>query len=118
MNLTDEAKREAGTLKTTEQIPTEFSLGQNYPNPFNPSTTIAYQLPTTSAVAIKIYDVLGQEVRSLVNAEQKPGVYTVVWDGRNAFGQTVATNVYYYRIEATSADNQRFVQVKKMLLLK
>ncbi|MBI3787517.1 MAG: right-handed parallel beta-helix repeat-containing protein, partial [Ignavibacteriales bacterium] len=117
-NLTDEAKREAGTLKTTEQIPTEFSLGQNYPNPFNPSTTIAYQVPTTSTVTIKIYDVLGQEVRSLVNAEQKPGVYTAVWDGRNAFGQTVATNVYYYRIEATSADNQRFVQVKKMLLLK
>ena len=118
VNLTDEANRSKGLFEKVEEIPTSYALKQNYPNPFNPSTSIEYQLPATSAVTVKVFDVLGRELRSLVNSEQKAGFYRVVWDGRNSFGEIMASNVYYYRIEATSTEKQHFSQVKKMLLVK
>ena len=73
---------------------------ENYPNPFNPSTTIRYTLPEASNVRLTIYNVLGQEVRTLVNAAQSRGVYNVQWNGRDASGRQVATGVYIYRLEA------------------
>ena len=94
-------------------IPTAFNVFQNYPNPFNPSTTISYAIPQQSNVLIKIYDMLGREVKTLVSEEQMPGVYNVLWNGDNNSGDNVATGIYLYRVVA---DNN--VQVKKMILLK
>ena len=89
-------------------VPMTFSLSQNYPNPFNPTTRIVYALPTSQHVVLKVYDVLGREVETLVNSQQAPGTYRVEL---NATG--FASGVYFYRLEAGS-----FVQNRKMLLLK
>ena len=90
-----------------------FALLQNYPNPFNPSTTIQYQLPKNSKVELKIYNTLGQLVKTLVEVDQKAGLKTIVWDGNDRFGNAVASGVYVYRIKA-----ENFVQSRKMILLK
>ena len=89
-------------------IPKIFSLSQNYPNPFNPSTTISYQIPVPGKVTLKIYDILGREVTTLVNKEQKAGNYKVNFDASR-----LASGVYFYRITAG-----QFVSVKKMILMK
>jgi hypothetical protein len=95
-------------------MPAGFQLDQNYPNPFNPSTTIQYRLPTRSSVRLVIYNVLGQIVNELVNTEQQAGYQSVIWNAN------VSSGLYFYRLEATSLDNpsKRFVETKKMLLLK
>jgi hypothetical protein len=100
-------------LKDVSQVPDEFGLSQNYPNPFNPETRIKFQLPMTSKVVLKVYNVLGQEVRTLVNTEMKAGFHSIVWDGRNQTGVRVASGIYIYRIKAGN-----FVTSKKMTLLK
>jgi hypothetical protein len=92
--------------------PTGYELVQNYPNPFNPSTIIRYALPIASRVKLTVYNVLGQVVGELVNQEQTAGWKEVEWNA------DVSSGIYFYRIEATSDPNNRFVQVKKMLLLK
>jgi len=89
-------------------IPEKFSLSQNYPNPFNPSTVIGYRIPVPSNVTLKIYDVLGREVSTLVNEEKPAGNYKVNFDGSN-----LASGVYLYRIIAG-----KYMQTKKMILLK
>ena len=103
-----------GIGKVNQNIPLDFSLYQNYPDPFNPSTTIRYALPARSLVRIVIYNMLGQVVKVLTDAEQQPGYQSVVWNANAASG------MYFYRIEASSIDNpnNRFVETKKMLLLK
>jgi predicted lipoprotein with Yx(FWY)xxD motif len=95
-------------------VPNIFSLNQNYPNPFNPSTTIQYSLPARSTVRLVIYNTLGQVVKELINTEQQAGVQSVIWNAN------VASGLYFYRLEATSIDDpsKRFVETKKMLLLK
>ncbi len=100
-------------VATNEAIPTQFNLFQNYPNPFNPSTIISYTLPKQSVVTIKIYDVLGREVKTLLSSEQPAGVHKIEWNGTNNAGSRVAAGTYIYRIEAGD-----FVQAKKMILLK
>ena len=101
-------------------VPKEYVLSQNYPNPFNPTTMLKYYLPHRSSVTIKIYNVLGQEIKTVVDEIQEFGFKSVEWDSKNTVGNTVASGVYFYRIEATSANKSKptFVQVKKMLLLK
>ncbi|MDP2209457.1 MAG: S8 family serine peptidase [Bacteroidota bacterium] len=101
-------------------LPKTFALEQNYPNPFNPTTVIHYQLPVESKVAIRIYNVLGQEVKTLVDDIQVAGYQTAQWDSRNNVGNAVASGVYFYRLEATSVNDpsKSFVQVKKMILLR
>ena len=94
-------------------MPNEFSLSQNYPNPFNPSTTISYSIPKVSFVSLKIYDILGREVKTLINSEQNAGVYNVRWNGDNIYGNKVSSGIYLYKIEAGD-----FSLTKKMLLLK
>jgi tetratricopeptide (TPR) repeat protein len=89
-------------------LPTVFSLSQNFPNPFNPVTTIKYALPMDVKVVVKIYDILGREVKTLVNQLQTAGYYEVKFDM-----SSYASGVYFYRIEAES-----FVQSKKMVLVK
>jgi parallel beta-helix repeat protein len=100
-------------VNNEDGIPKEFAVSQNYPNPFNPSTLITYALPKTSMVSIKIYNMLGQEVKSLLNSERQPGVYTIQWNGDNNFGQHVASGVYIYRV--TAGQN---IKTMKMMLLK
>ncbi len=94
-------------------IPLEYSLSQNYPNPFNPVTQIRYTLPQLTNVTLKVYDILGREVRTLVNGEQEAGAYRLEWNGTNNFGTNVSSGVYIYRIVAG-----KFVQTKKMMFLK
>jgi len=94
-------------------IPSKFTLHQNYPNPFNPITTLRYDLPEQSMVNIIIYDLLGREVRTLVNTTQDAGFKSVIWDATNDYGKPVSAGVYLYQIQAGD-----FVQTKKMVLLK
>ncbi len=99
-------------------IPQEFNLAQNYPNPFNPVTTIKYSIPQRSNVIIIVYDVLGNEVTTLVNEEKDKGVYTVKFDASNmASGISAkggyASGVYFYQLQAGN-----FIETKKMLLIK
>ena len=90
-----------------------FELYQNSPNPFNPSTTIRYTLAEASQVRLSVYNVLGQEIRVLVNAGQAAGSHNAVWDGRDAFGREVSTGLYLYRLKAG-----QHVAVNKMVLAK
>ena len=89
-------------------LPLVYALEQNYPNPFNPATTIQYSVVTSQYVSLKIYDILGKEIQTLVNEAQPVGTYTVTWDGGG-----YPSGVYFYRIHAGN-----FVQSKKLLLLK
>lgn len=96
-------------------IPNDFRLEQNYPNPFNPTTVISYQLPTNGLVTLKIYDILGREIATLVNEEKPRGNYEIKFDGEN-----LSSGVYFYHI-AVHSDRlpaQNFVQTKKMILIR
>ncbi|OGG44698.1 MAG: hypothetical protein A3F84_28760 [Candidatus Handelsmanbacteria bacterium RIFCSPLOWO2_12_FULL_64_10] len=95
------------------QVPEAFGLEQSYPNPFNPATTIRYALPEASNVSLVVYNILGQQVRVLVNGAQGPGYHTAVWDGRDEAGRMAATGVYIYRLQAGA-----FSQIRKMILAK
>lgn len=98
----------------SEDLPTQIELFQNHPNPFNPNTTMSYQLPTQSLVTLKVFDVLGREVATLVNGVKQPGTYTVRFDGSG-----LASGVYFYRINARQADGGAlFTSFRKMLMLK
>ena len=96
-----------------ELIPTVFALLQNYPNPFNPVTTLRYDLPEQSTVNIIIYDMLGRQVRTLLNQTQDAGFKLVIWDATNDYGKPVSAGVYLYKIQAGE-----FVQTRKMVLMK
>ncbi len=95
------------------ELPLTFGLDQNYPNPFNPETTILYRVAELGDVKINIFNILGQKVRSLVNQQQPPGSYRVIWNGQNDAGRQVSTGVYIYQMQAAD-----FVQVQKMLFIK
>jgi hypothetical protein len=90
------------------EIPAAYALDQNYPNPFNPSTTIQYALPHSGNTTLKVYNILGQQVASLVNEFQAPGTYTVKFDA-----SSMASGVYFYRVQSGS-----YSAIKKMMLLK
>jgi len=94
-------------------VPEVFALHQNYPNPFNPITTIRYDLPENSFVNINIYDLLGRQVKTLVNQTQNAGFKSVQWNATNDNGKPVSAGVYLYQILAAE-----FVQTRKMVLLK
>ena len=94
-------------------IPTEFALEQNYPNPFNPNTTINYDLPKEAFVNIVIYDMLGREVRSLVNGKKGAGYHSQIWNARDKMGRSVAAGIYFYQIR--TGEN---IKTRKMILLK
>ncbi len=93
------------------QLPEDFKLEQNYPNPFNPTTTISFQIPESEHVTLKIYDVLGREVRTLVNEVKSPGYYTVNLDATVSSG--MSSGVYFYRLKSGA-----FTQTKKLMLIK
>jgi Carbohydrate binding module (family 35)/Bacterial Ig domain/Secretion system C-terminal sorting domain len=98
----------ATDVENKEISPTSYSLYQNYPNPFNPSTIISYSLPKLSRVVLKVYDLLGREVATLVNEEKTQGTYKVEFNGRQ-----LSSGVYFYTLRAGD-----FVQSKKMLIMK
>ncbi|MFC1476116.1 PQQ-binding-like beta-propeller repeat protein [Candidatus Zixiibacteriota bacterium] len=93
--------------------PRRFSLSQNYPNPFNPVTSIEFHLPEPSHVTLKVYDLLGAEIRRLIAGQFPAGPGTVVWDGLDGNHQPVASGIYFYRLEAGTS-----VETRKMVLLK
>ena len=94
-------------------LPDKYNLNQNYPNPFNSTTKIEYELPQTSNVQLKIYDILGREIVTLVNEMQEPGYKSVNWHGRDQLGSKVSAGMYFYLINAGN-----FTKIKKMILLK
>jgi len=98
-------------------IPDKFSLYQNYPNPFNAQTIISYGIPLESHVIIKIYDLLGKEVRTLYNNNHDPNYYRIIWDGKDDFGRELASGIYFCSIVA-KADKNKFTKTKKMILLR
>ncbi len=104
-----------GIISTEAEVaPKEFSLGKNYPNPFNPTTTMSFSLPTPGNVKLSVFNMLGQEVKTLISSEMEPGTYRTVWNARNNMGQKVASGVYFYRLVV----NNKVVNTQKMLLLK
>ncbi len=98
---------------TPDALPRQFSLDQNYPNPFNPATTIRFTLPMNAKVSLKVYNMLGQQVADLLENQLMPGTHAVTFNAN-----ALASGVYFYRIEATGADGTRFINVKKLMLLK
>ena len=94
--------------------PDDYKLNQNYPNPFNPSTTISFYLPIRDKISLKVYDVLGREVRTLINNEQREsGTGRIVWDGRDNLGKAASSGTYFYTLKFGNFD-----KTNKMLLLK
>jgi hypothetical protein len=100
---------------TEGEVPAKFYLSANYPNPFNPVTRIKYTVGSKNAkpVTLRIYNVLGQLVRTLVDEPKEPGTYEVIWDGKDESGDQVASGVYFYKLEA-----EDFSQTKKMVLIR
>ncbi len=102
-----------------KKLPTRFDLAQNYPNPFNPTTLIRYTVPDRDReerprhTTLKVYNILGQLVRTLVDGEQAPGYYSVRWDGRDNLGKDVSSGIYFYRLKAGE-----FVKTRKMVVLR
>jgi hypothetical protein len=96
-----------------EVRPSQFSLSQNYPNPFNPTTNFQFTLAKPAHVKIEIFNIVGQKVRTLVDKDMKPGVYTADWDGKDENGDLVSSSIYFYKMQAGEFSN-----MKKMVLLK
>ena len=96
------------SVGNVEQIPSKFSLDQNYPNPFNPATKISYSVPSTSYVTLRVFNLLGQVVATLVNENKSAGSYPIVWDA-----SSVPSGVYFYQMKAGS-----FIETRKMVLMK
>ncbi len=102
------------------KLPNKFSLEQNYPNPFNPSTSIQYTISSPLFVSLKIYDVLGNEIATLVNEEKPAGEYEVEFS-TGLIHQTLSSGIYFYQLRAgnpSTGSEQVFVESKKMILLR
>lgn len=103
----------SSTIEVDVTAPKEFALDQNYPNPFNPSTKIAFRLATDANVTLKVFDILGQEVMSLISGDLTAGSHEVIFDASG-----INSGVYFYRIDAKGIDGTDFSSVKKMILTK
>jgi len=108
VSITYPGKTPASYVRTLADGPATFALYQNYPNPSNPTTTISYELPDKSFVSLKVYDILGNEVATLVSQNENGGSYSVKFDGSR-----FASGVYFYRLTAGN-----FVSAKKLIILK
>jgi hypothetical protein len=111
--LASSAAAEAASASAGEATPLAFMLAQNYPNPFNPETEIRFALPQASHVSVKIFNLLGEEMRTLADEMREAGSHTLRWDGKDGNGNVVASGVYLYQLRAGS-----FSQVKRMSLLR
>ncbi len=101
-------------IESGDMLPDKLELFNNFPNPFNPETTISYQLPENSKVELTVYNLKGQKVKQLVSEQFSAGHHSVVWDGKDENDKSVASGVYFYRLNV----NKKTEKVKKMLLLK
>jgi hypothetical protein len=97
--------------------PDRFALEQNYPNPFNPSTTISFTMPAAGTATLKVYNLIGQEIATLVNGQIGTGSHQAFWNGTDAAGRTMASGLYFYRLKA-NAGGLEFTQMRKMVLMK
>jgi len=104
-------------VQTTSLQPAQFELAQNYPNPFNPSTQISYSLAQTGLVRLTVYDVLGREVKRLVDGEKAAGTFSAMWDGTNSSGEKIASGVYFYRLQFQGKSDS-YSQLRRMLYIK
>ena len=109
--------KKAQLLSSSSSTPAHFALLPNHPNPFNPETTIRYQLAEGSRVSLSVYNLLGEEVKRLVDENQPAGAYSIRWDGKDRYGKQVSSGIYIYKIEAVGSLG-RFVQTRKMILMK
>ncbi|MCK6620132.1 MAG: T9SS type A sorting domain-containing protein [Calditrichaceae bacterium] len=104
------------------EVPGQFALSQNYPNPFNPATNIEFQLPQASHITLKIYDLQGWLVKTLLNQEMEAGSHRVAWNGRDERGNAAASGVYLYHFQAGEFSRSRlpgaYRQTGKMVLLR
>jgi hypothetical protein len=114
-----------GIKKPDGELPQEYKLEQNFPNPFNPSTNIKYQIArhggsSTSFVTLKVYDILGREVATLVNEIQKPGVYEIKFPDNSLTNNQIPSGIYFYRIEVIDPLGRtgNYSETKRMILLK
>ena len=101
------------SMDEVPQTPRVYRLSQNYPNPFNPETAISFDLPEQSIVGLRIYNAVGQQIRTLMDGSREAGAYTVVWEGRDDLGLDVASGIYFYRLKAGD-----FQKTRKMLLVR
>lgn len=112
--LADFVGQPAAVVQTDNgTVPSDFALSQNYPNPFNPSTEIEFSVPRSSEVSLAVYDVLGRQVKLVLDEDMAAGAYAVDWGGTDDSGQQVASGVYFYRLTAG-----QYAETKKMTLLK
>nr|MBC8185161.1 T9SS type A sorting domain-containing protein [candidate division KSB1 bacterium] len=115
--------RDAGRIQTeinpeiveVAAVPKTFNLFQNYPNPFNPTTSIRFDLPEASEIKLAIYNMNGQEIRTLSETSMDAGTHSIVWGGRNNQGQVVPSGVYFYKLRVKS---HQWESIKKMILIK
>jgi flagellar hook assembly protein FlgD len=103
----------SGLALENDFIPLKYILHQNYPNPFNPITTLQYDLPENGLVNVTVYDMLGRQVKTLINQTQEAGYKSVIWNATNDYGKPVSAGVYLYQIQAGE-----YISTKKMVLLK
>lgn len=106
-------KNNTTDIPGNENMVYSYKLEQNYPNPFNPSTIISYNIAKSGNVKLQVYDILGREIKTLINKEQNPGNYNITWDGKDNFGYSLPSGIYLYSI--ISGD---FILTKKMVLIK
>lgn len=108
-----------GVEPVGNEVPGTFKLDQNYPNPFNPSTSIQFALPVASTVTLKVYDVMGQEIATLLNGHLNAGTFNASWNGTSSTGVSMASGVYFYRLTAEgTSSSEAFTSLKKMVLMK
>jgi hypothetical protein len=104
-------------VQTTSLQPAQFELAQNYPNPFNPSTQISFSLAQSGLVQLTVYDVLGREVKRLVDGEKAAGTFSAMWDGTNSSGEKVASGIYFYRMQF-QGKSESYSRLRRMLFIK
>ncbi len=100
-------------ITSAQQIPLVLALHSNYPNPFNPSTTINFSVPKTAPVKLNIYNIRGQKVKELIDSTLEYGKHSIVWNGRDDGNRSVASGVYFARLEHCGK-----IKVNKMMLVK
>jgi len=101
------------SVSAQDVIPQRFDLAQNYPNPFNPTTTIRYSVPVQGRVRLRVFDLVGREVASLVDEEGVAGSYLITWRGTDNYGRPLSSGVYFYKLDGPGQQI-----TKKLILLK
>ena len=106
------------SVDDVDAIPKEYALKQNYPNPFNPITKIEFSLPVASDVELVVYNILGQQIATLINEQRNAGNHSVIWDATDSFGKKLSSGIYLYSVKATGNNGSKFQETRKMVLLK